>query len=397
MTNNYINLSSDLKEIFERRLYSKIKNKGMLLNIFNLKGTEFSLIMAYSNYLFKKFNKNIITYSKNVFLPLTSHCRNSCKYCNFKKEPNEHSPLYMTPKQILSIIKLAEEKNCKEALLTMGEKPEEKYSDSKLFLKELGNYSSTIEYLISICELILKKSSLLPHSNPGLMSFEELKQLKEVNASLGLMLENISPRLMEKNGPHEFSPGKDPDLRIKTIIDAGKLKIPFTTGILIGIGETNQEIIDSLIKIDEINEKYGHIQEIIIQGYTPRNDQINNINNNTSGLRPPSIFKLIKTIIIAKLITDIPIQTPPNLNTSFQIFLSSGIDDWGGISPLTPDYINPDHPWPKLKDIRSNTEEFGYILKERLAIYPKFIKKEFISSNLQHKIFNYVDNEGYVK
>ncbi|MHA1232920.1 MAG: 7,8-didemethyl-8-hydroxy-5-deazariboflavin synthase subunit CofG [Candidatus Helarchaeota archaeon] len=390
-------LSSELQELFIKRLESKIRNKDDLLKIYQLKVPDLIIAMAYSNLLYRKYNNGVISYSINVFIPLTSYCRNLCKYCNFRTDYNEKMPIYILPNQVKSIIKIAEENGCKEALLTMGEKPEEKYPQVKKYLKDLGNYETTIDYLIDICKLILDNSGLLPHSNPGIMSYDELKRLKEVNASLGLMLENISHRLMDEDGPHEFSPGKNPKLRLETIENAGKLKIPFTTGILIGIGETYDEIIESLLKIDEINTKYGHIQEIIIQGYAPSTD-----NKNNPPYKPPSIIKMIKTIIVAKLITDIPIQTPPNLYRSFQSILLTGIDDWGGISPVSPDYINPAHPWPLIEEIYEKTIETGFSLRERLPIYPKFlsnkkISNEYISEKLRKRIFNLIDETGYVK
>jgi FO synthase subunit 1 len=398
MNKENLKLSSDMEDLFRKRLENKIKDINELLKIFDLKSPELSLAMYLCNKIFIDSNKGVISYSKNVFLPLTSYCRNNCGYCYFRAELDDDLPIYITEDQILSILKLAEKEYCKEALLTMGEKPEEKYPRAREALKDLGGFDSTIDYLYHICKIILDQSKLLPHSNPGIIDYDELKLLKEVNASLGLMLENVSPRLMEKGGPHEHSPGKNPELRVKVIENAGKLKIPFTTGILIGIGETKKEIINSLMKIEEINQKYGHIQEIIIQGYNPPfND--NEIQQETLELpySKPSVASMIKTIIVAKLITDIPIQTPPNLLNSFQPILFAGIDDWGGISPLTPDFINPNRPWPKINEILESTQELGYQMKERLPIYPKFISKEFIHENLQKRIFKLVNKDGFVK
>ncbi|MHA1311811.1 MAG: 7,8-didemethyl-8-hydroxy-5-deazariboflavin synthase subunit CofG [Candidatus Helarchaeota archaeon] len=394
MSKDFPKLSSDLLEIFRKRLTTKIKNKEKLYQIFSLNFPELMGAMLYSNSISRKLNNNIISYSLNVFLPLTPYCRNNCRYCNFRKEYNEGVSAFLLPEQIKSILKKSETRHCTEALLTMGEKPEEKYSQVKKFLNELGGYETTIEYLLDICKLILENSNLLPHCNAGIVSYDELKELKEVNASLGLMLENISPRLMEHGEAHEFSPGKDPKLRIETIRNAGKLKIPFTTGILLGIGEKNEEIIDSILEIEKINEKYGNIQEIIIQGYS---DSINKYNNKNKVYKTPSITKIIKTIIITRLITDISIQIPPNLFPTYEIFLLTGIDDWGGISPLTPDYINPGFPWPKISNLKTRTEELGYKLKQRLPIYPEFIFKKYFSDNLKDKIFNLIDENGYVK
>ncbi|MBD3228745.1 MAG: 7,8-didemethyl-8-hydroxy-5-deazariboflavin synthase subunit CofG [Candidatus Lokiarchaeota archaeon] len=397
MRNKLVKLPSDLEEIFYKRINSKIREKNKLLKIFDLTGPKLSLCTAFSNQIFRKFNNGIISFSRNIFLPLTSYCRNNCRYCNFRCEETDELP-FMTEQKVRSVLRLAEKYECKEALLTMGEKPEEKYLKVREALKELGDYDSTIEYLFYICNLIIETTSLLPHSNPGVMDTDELKMLKEVNASLGLMLENISPRLMEKEGPHENSPGKNPKFRIQTIENAGKLKIPFTTGILLGIGETEGEIIDSLLKIEEINRKYHHIQEIIIQGYSPKKSD-KNLQDST--IKKPyhrvSILKIIKTIIVAKLITDIPIQTPPNLLNSYQAILLTGIDDWGGISPLTPDFINPDLPWPSISEIKNHTEEAGFELKERLPIYPQFINEDFMPAKLRKRILKYVNNDGLVK
>lgn len=327
-----------------------------------------------------KRNTNTITYSKNVFLPLTNICRNECGYCTFRKTPDdETAKILMDYNEIFDILNKADKYRCKEALFTFGELPEET-EDVKIALEKLG-HSNMVEYLHFICDETLKKTGLLPHSNPGIIKKKELKSLKEVNASMGLMLETTSKRLM-KTVVHEKSPGKNPDLRIKTIENAGKLKIPFTTGLLIGIGETIEELADSLLKIKQLNDKYGHIQEIIIQNFKPKPG----IPMETWA--EPSIIKMMKIVAVTKLLfPEIGVQVPPNLNKqNAQVFLLAGADDWGGVSPITHDYVNPEAPWPELDELKRMTEEIGLYLDERLPVYPNFISSEFLSDRIMDKI-----------
>ncbi|MDL2271125.1 7,8-didemethyl-8-hydroxy-5-deazariboflavin synthase subunit CofG, partial [Methanobrevibacter sp. OttesenSCG-928-I08] len=243
--------------------------------------------------------------------------------------------------------------------------------------------SNIVDYLYDICKITLEETNMLPHSNAGNFSFDSLKKLKEVNASMGLMLENSSPRLM-KTIAHRKSPGKDPKLRLETIANAGKLKIPYTTGILIGIGETKEEIIDSLIEIKKLQKEYGHIQEIIIQNFT-----------SAPGIEmekhpEPTLLDMFRTVAVAKLLfaeCDVSIQVPPNLNyETSQIFLLCGCDDWGGVSPLSQDYVNPTSPWPSIEHLERLTINAGYVLKERLAIYEKYINNEWLNEDLLKKI-----------
>ncbi|WP_431062555.1 7,8-didemethyl-8-hydroxy-5-deazariboflavin synthase subunit CofG [Methanobacterium sp.] len=354
-----------------------MNSKEDIISLLNVKNDDIiSLISAAGS----KRNTKTITYSKNVFLPLTNICRNECGYCTFKKTPgDETARILMNYNEIFDILNKADEYKCKEALFTFGERPEET-EDVKIALGKLG-YNSMVEYLYFICDETLKNTGLLPHSNPGIIKKKELKLLKEVNASMGLMLETTSKRLMETI-VHEKSPGKDPDLRIKTIEDAGKLKIPFTTGLLIGIGETIEERAESLLEIKRLNDKYGHIQEIIIQNFKPKHG----IPMET--WPEPSIIEMMKMVAVTKLLfPDIGVQIPPNLNKeTAQVFLLAGADDWGGVSPLTQDYVNPEAPWPELDDLKNKTEEMGLYLDERLPVYPNFINSEFLSDKLMDKI-----------
>jgi len=318
-----------------------------------------------------------VTYSKNVFIPLCDWCRNICGYCTFRKENYK----LMKKEEVKKILLEGDKYQCREALFTFGEGVDEN-KKVKEERKKMG-YSGILEYLYDLEDWCLSNTDLLPHTNCGVISYDELKTLREVNASMGLMLETSSERLMETIA-HKDSPGKDPKKRIELIENAGKLKIPFTTGILIGIGETIEERVDSILKIKEIYKKYGHIQEVIIQNFRSKKGiPMENFNE-------PSPLEMLKTIIVAKLILkDISIQVPPNLNKETgQLFLLAGIDDWGGVSPLTKDYVNPEAPWPEIDELKKFTAELGFQLKERLPVYEKYINEEWLDSRIYEKIMS---------
>ncbi|MDI6654975.1 MAG: 7,8-didemethyl-8-hydroxy-5-deazariboflavin synthase subunit CofG [Candidatus Hydrothermarchaeota archaeon] len=328
----------------------------------------------------------IVTFSKNVFIPLTNACRNRCAYCGFRSD----APQIMSRAEVLRILEEGKKQRCKEALFTFGEMPE---SSDKIRrqLKEWG-YSSVLEYLYELCEDAIN-CGLLPHSNAGVIERKEMKMLSEVNASLGLMLENASERLCKKGMPHEHSPGKHPKLRLKVLENAGKLKIPFTTGLLVGIDETFEEILYSLRKIKKINDRYGHIQEIIIQNFKAKK------NTPMQDSAEPSLHKMLTVVRAARLILpNMNIQVPPNLNPdTWQIFLSFGANDLGGISPTTKDYINPEADWPKIEKMKILAQKLGLKLRERLPVYPEFIKRGWYSKKLEELIKSYVDEDGLVK
>ena len=328
----------------------------------------------------------IVTFSKNVFIPLSNACRNHCAYCGFRSD----APGIMSRAEVQRIFEEGEKLGCKEALFTFGEKPES--SDKIRRQLEEWGYSSALEYLYELCGDALKYK-LLPHSNAGVIEKEEMKMLSEVNASMGLMLENASERLCREGMAHERSPGKHPKLRLKVLKNAGKLKIPFTTGLLVGIGETFEEILYSLRTIKKINSRYGHIQEVIIQNFKPK--------KNTPMQRcvEPSLYKMLTVVRAARLILqNMNIQVPPNLNPdTWQIFLSFGANDLGGISPTTKDYINPEADWPKIEKMKITTQRLGLKLRERLPIYPEFIRRGWYSQKLQELIQNYADEEGLIR
>jgi 7,8-didemethyl-8-hydroxy-5-deazariboflavin synthase len=362
-----------ISDISNSKLKKGNLNKEEIVNLLNLKQNDINDLMSVAN---SKRENNIITYSKNVFIPLTEICRNYCGYCTFRKDPKDSSAIILKDKkEVISQLKIAEKYDCKEALFTFGEQAdEEKIVKSAL---ENKGFENMTEYVYDICEATVNNTSLLPHTNAGVLSYEDMKLLKEVNVSMGLMLENSSSRLREIDA-HKNSPGKDPNLRIRTIAAAGDLKIPFTTGILIGIGETKEEIADSLLTIKDLHNKYGHIQEIIIQNF--RSKPGIPMEKNPE----PSVLDMIRTVSVAKILfEDVSIQVPPNLNNETnQIFLLCGADDWGGISPVSVDYVNPEAPWPEIEYMRDLTNDAGMKFKERLAIYDKYVNSEYLNSNL---------------
>ena len=332
----------------------------------------------------------VITFSKNVFIPLTNACRNACKYCGFRARSRNDAYL-MKEREVISLFEKARKEKCKEALFTFGEKPE---SNEKIEreIKKLG-YDSFLSYVRELCEKALSYG-LLPHTNAGILSYDELKMLREVNASLGLMLENASKRLCERGYAHEHSPGKDPELRLRVIENAGKLKIPFTTGLLIGIGETEEEILLSLKKIKELSDRYNHIQEIIIQNFKPKKGT--EMENFPEPSFEQMLFALEQAYNAFKD-SNVALQIPPNLNKdSLLDYLKTGyISDLGGISTLTKDYINPEHEWQSIEELREILKANGYMLRERLPVYPKFIS--WLEPKVREVAEKYAGEDGLVK
>ena len=321
-----------------------------------------------------------VTFSRNIFIPVTNVCRNKCGYCGFRRPVNSDEAKLLSKDKVKDILK--NNKSASEALFTFGERPDE-FPEFKEWLSGLG-YSEMVDYLVDICKMAIE-FGLLPHSNMGLLNFRELKVLKPYNASMGLMLETTASLKA-----HEMSSGKEPKKRIKMIDDAGKLKIPFTTGILIGIGESWQDRIDSLMKIGDLHNKYGHIQEVIIQPFSPKP------NTQMSEFFPPSFDDVKKTVAIARAILpdEINIQVPPNLISPFEL-VRCGASDLGGISDQTIDYINPESVWPKKEKLEEMMCQIK--LKERLPIYPLFIKRGWYSDKLAKLIIRYSDKEGFRK
>src|SRR6266705_3768205 len=337
---------------------------------------------------------NTISFSKKVFIPLTTLCRDYCGYCTFRKDPGQPGAHFMTPDEVLALAEEGRRAGCKEALFSLGDQPERIFPEASEFLSKQG-FTRTLDYLAAMCELVLEKTGLLPHANPGVMDRAALLRLKDSNASLGLMLENVSPRLMRNGLPHAKAPDKVPALRLRTIEEAGRLSIAFTTGILIGIGETMEERIDSLLAIRTLHEKYGHIQEVIIQNFRAKPEI-------PMAAHPePSLEDMLRTIALARLILgpQMNVQAPPNLSyDDFPRLLEAGINDWGGISPVTKDFINPEAAWPQIARLQFETESRGFALRERLAIYPEFVgRKEFLSSPVRDRVGKLADKNGYAR
>ena len=314
-----------------------------------------------------RFKPKVITYSRKVFIPLTNLCRDYCGYCTFRRDPNQPGAHTMTPEEVMDVVRAGERLGCTEALFSLGDKPELLFPEMRDTLRHLG-YKSTLHYLESMCEKVLRESTLLPHPNPGLMSAEWLERLARVAPSIGLMLETTSTRLLAKSAAHDNAPDKEPAKRLRVIEDAGRQKIPFTTGILIGIGETFEERVDALVAIRELHEKYGHIQEVIVQNFRAK------AATPMAGQPEPGRNDMLRTLAVSRLMMPtMNIQAPPNLSDrNYAELLDGGINDWGGISPLTPDFINPEKPWPHIDELRARTEAKGFELHQRLPVYDEF-------------------------
>jgi 7,8-didemethyl-8-hydroxy-5-deazariboflavin synthase CofG subunit len=336
----------------------------------------------------------VVSFSKKVFIPLTTLCRDYCSYCTFRKDPGQPGAHFMTPDEVLAHAERGRAAGCKEALFSLGDQPERIFPEAREFLRGQG-FTRTLDYVAAMSELVLEKTGLLPHANPGVMDAAALARFKDSNASVGLMLETVSPRLMRDGLQHAKAPDKVPALRLRTVEEAGKLGIAFTTGILIGIGETVEERIDSLLAIRALHEKYGHIQEVIIQNFRAKPEI-------PMAAHPDaSLEEMLRTTALARLIlgSQMNIQAPPNLSYSdFPRLLEAGINDWGGISPVTKDFINPEAAWPQIATLRAETEARGFALRERLALYPEFVGREgFLSRGVRERLNLLVDSDGYAR
>lgn len=298
----------------------------------------------------------------------------------------------MTPEEVLAVAHQGERMGCTEALFSLGDKPEMLFPEMRETLRKLG-YNSTMQYLEAMCDLVLRETRLLPHPNPGLMSEEWLRRLARVAPSVGLMLESVNEDLLRPGAAHDNAPDKSPAKRLRTIEEAGKQGIPFTTGLLIGIGESVEDRIDTLLTICELHQRYGHIQEVIVQNFRAKRD----IPMWSSP--EPDRGTMLRTIAVARLLMpDMNIQAPPNLSDeTYDELLDAGINDWGGVSPLTPDFINPEKPWPHLEDLQKRTEAKGYRLRQRLPVYPEFVSSVAKDGFLRERVRSASDSEGYAR
>ena len=370
-------------------LENKVISRQDIMEIYQNAVVDSSELFSAAQNLREKFKKNSVTFSKKAFFNIVNLCKDTCSYCTYKAEPGEKKLSLMSKQQILELLQLAKKYRCVEALFVTGEQPEQKYQEARDWLKKNG-FKTTAEYLIHASELALELG-LFQHTNAGNLNFEEMRELKKTNVSMGIMLENVSERLTKKGMPHYLAASKKPKARLEVLENSGKLGIPMTTGILVGIGETIEEIIDSIFAIKQLHQKYENIQEIILQNFQPKPDTM--MKNAPSA--DENYFKIV--VALSRIIMpEMNIQIPPNLSPkSYQSFLSVGINDWGGISPLTPDFVNPEFSWPKIDKVDENSKNAGFELKCRFPIYPEFFS--FVSKELREKISVIKNEEGLVK
>jgi len=364
--NQYLNLGS---------LWGELSNglpvkRELACRLIRATDEELPELLAAAMAVKERFHPGVITYSRKVFLPLTNLCRDYCGYCTFRRNPSDPGAHTMTPEDVLQVAKAGEELGCREALFSLGDKPELEFPDMRATLGRLG-YKSTLHYLEAMCELVLRETSLLPHANPGLMSAEWVRRLSAVCPSLGLMLETTSRALLRPGAAHGRAPDKVPARRLQAIEAAGEQEIPFTTGLLIGIGETPEDRVDALLVIRDLHRRYGYIQEVIVQNFRVKSAIP------MASWPEPTRGEMLRTLAVARLaLGDMNIQAPPNLSSpDYDALLSAGINDWGGISPLTPDFINPEAPWPHLAELERRTVAAGQRLKHRLCVYPEFVDR----------------------
>jgi 7,8-didemethyl-8-hydroxy-5-deazariboflavin synthase CofG subunit len=341
----------------------------------------------------ERFKPRIITYSRKVFLPLTNLCRDYCGYCIFRRDPGDPGAHTMTPDEVLEVARAGEKLGCTEALFSLGDKPELLFPEMRETLRSLG-YKSTLHYLEAMCELVLRETSLLPHPNPGLLSREWIARLATVSPSMGLMLETTNNNLLRPGAAHDHAPDKVPARRLRTIEEAGRQRVPFTTGLLIGIGESAEDRVETLLVIRDLHERYGHIQEVIVQNFRSKPAIP------MAHWPEPTEGEMLRAVAVARLLMpNVNIQAPPNLSAPYyDDLLDAGINDWGGISPLTPDYINPEKPWPHLEQLRLRTEGKGFQLLQRLPAYPEFLPAVMAKPGLlSEKLHAAIDAHGFAK
>ncbi len=381
------------KPIPSSELLIKIRNnkkisKDEVYQIYQEAEKDPSELFKVSRTLRTENKGNIVTYSRKVFFNLINLCRDTCSYCTYKAEPSQIKTSMMTKQEIRRLATIGKKYRCTEALFVTGERPEQKYQEARAWLKENG-FTSTAEYLVHASEIALTEG-LFPHTNAGNLTKSEMNDLKKTNVSLGLMLENSSERLHKDGMPHHMAPSKHPKARIKVLENAGELGIPMTTGVLIGIGESPFEIIDSIYTIRNLHEKFGNIQEVILQNFHPKPDTL--MNDIPS---PQERYFKILVALCRIIMPKMNIQIPPNLSpNSYQDFLEVGINDWGGISPITPDYVNPELPWPEINDVEKKCQNAGFVMRSRFPVYPEFFS--FVDTSLKEMMLQISDQHELV-
>ncbi|HZO82749.1 MAG TPA: 7,8-didemethyl-8-hydroxy-5-deazariboflavin synthase CofG [Candidatus Binataceae bacterium] len=367
-----------IREILDRALAGARLSEGDAIALITCPDAELPAMLAAAGELRERAKGRVVTYSRKVFLPVTNLCRDRCTYCTFRRDPGEPGAWTMAPAEIAQWSRRGRRLGCREALMCLGDKPELAFKEYRETLVRLGA-RSTIEYVARACEIALGEG-LLPHTNAGIMTREEMAMLRPLNVSMGLMLESISPRLRARGGVHQWAPDKDPALRMRMIAEAGELRIPFTTGILLGIGETAAERAQSLLAIRDLHERFGHVQEVIVQNFRAKPEIA------MAEAPEPEAMETARAIATARLVlgAGMNVQAPPNLSPNeIELFLAAGINDWGGISPLSRDYVNPEAPWPHTERLAERCARAGFELRQRLAIYPEYVNDDWVDPRLR--------------
>lgn len=386
--------STTVRGALERAVAGEALSRDDYYRLIRASATDVPALLLAASTLRDRGKGRTVTYSRKVFIPLTNLCRDKCGYCTFVKAPGHPDAKTMTPDEVLAVARAGQAQGCKEALFSLGEKPEEVHPIAREHLRHLG-YPTMNSYLAAMCDLVYRETGLLPHANCGVLTRDELLELRESNASMGLMLESVSERLLEKGQAHYGCPGKAPALRLETMATAGELGVAFTTGILIGIGETLEERVDSLLAIRDLHEQHRNIQEVIVQNFRVKMDI------RMRHWREPSSMDMLRTIAVARLILgpDQNIEAPPNLSPdTYQMYLFAGLNDWGGLSPVTKDHINPERAWPMIRELGSVSAEAGFELRERLCLFPEYTRQpRFVRDGLRSRIEALVDERGIVR
>jgi FO synthase len=370
MTDGTSGIAHTLRRALVRAQQGKALSADEAAALMTARGEDLERLMDIASRLRDLGWKDTVTYSRKVFIPLTMLCRDHCHYCTFAKPPAKLDEPFLSPEEAVAIAEAGRKAGCKEALFTLGDRPEDRYVEAREWLAHRG-FSTTLDYVRAVAIQVIEATGLLPHLNPGVMGYEELARLKHASASMGLMLETSSGRLSQKGGPHFGSPDKDPEVRLRTVEDAGRLAIPFTTGILVGIGETNRERAASLFAIRDVHRRYRHVQEVIIQNFRAKPGTA------MHATPEPGDEEFLAAIATARVVLGphVSVQAPPNLSDTAGLLrlLGAGINDWGGVSPVTPDHVNPERPWPAIETLSATTTGAGKTLRERLAIYPRYV------------------------
>jgi len=387
--------SQHVQDILDKALAGEVLSRADANILMEAPDEELPALCAAASELRQHYKGRVISYSRKVFIPLTTLCRDRCGYCTFVKSPGDPEAHTLTPDEVLAIAEAGRRAGCKEALFSLGERPELRHQLARQHLQKLG-YSTMIDYLRDMCELTFNETGLFPHANPGTLTPSEITELRSINVSMGMMLESVSYRLTQRGQAHFGCPDKVPSVRLATLRAAGELAVPFSTGILIGIGETRSERVDTLLAIRNVHAEFGHIQEVIVQNFRAKEG------TRMANFAEPSLAEMQRTLAVARLILGgrMNIQAPPNLMPEeYGQYLDAGINDWGGISPVTPDHINPEAAWPKIRELRRVTHERGYTLRERLPIYPEYTRDpdHWLAERMRPRVAAWTDEQGYAK